>query len=179
MYLKPIQIIHNIFFCVSCWREICPAEPNNPFHLFHLFDRSERLCSAGLLPRVSSAASIDLPSDESAESVGRLQMRNIPPSDMHHQFQAQLPPPPPMLSHDQLHHPHQPQHLHQPHLHYLPQHQHQHQHQQHHHHHNNHNHSPAQHHQQSPLVQAANNSHNNSSRRLSIRHDQMSIDSMC
>lgn len=36
---------------------------------------SERLCSAGLLPRVSSAASIDPPSDESAESVGRLQMR--------------------------------------------------------------------------------------------------------
>lgn len=36
---------------------------------------AERLCSAGLLPRVSSAASIDPPSDESAESVGRLQMR--------------------------------------------------------------------------------------------------------
>lgn len=34
----------------------------------------ERLCSAGLLPRVSSAASLD-PSDESADSVGRLQIR--------------------------------------------------------------------------------------------------------
>lgn len=35
----------------------------------------ERLCSAGLLPRVSSAVSLD-PSDESVESAGRLQMRS-------------------------------------------------------------------------------------------------------
>lgn len=40
-----------------------------------MFNSIERLCSAGLLPRVSSAASLDPPSDESAESVGRLQMR--------------------------------------------------------------------------------------------------------
>lgn len=40
---------------------------------FHLI--SERLCSAGLLPRVSSAVSLD-PSDESTDSIGRLQMRS-------------------------------------------------------------------------------------------------------
>lgn len=35
----------------------------------------ERLCSAGILPRVSSAVSLD-PSEESSESTGRLQMRS-------------------------------------------------------------------------------------------------------
>lgn len=39
------------------------------------FSFIERLCSAGLLPRVSSAVSLD-PSDESVESLGRLQMRS-------------------------------------------------------------------------------------------------------
>ena len=40
-----------------------------------LFSFTERLCSAGLLPRVSSAVSL-VPSDESVESIGRLQMRS-------------------------------------------------------------------------------------------------------
>lgn len=36
---------------------------------------AERLCSAGIIPRVSSTVSLD-PSDESVESTGRLQMRS-------------------------------------------------------------------------------------------------------
>lgn len=108
-----------------------------------LSSSTERLCSAGLLPRVSSAASIDLPSDESAESIGRLQMRNIPPSDLHYQQQ-----PPPNSGHPQP-----AMLLQQP----QPMHHHMH----------NHNHNPHE-------VQK---SHSN--RRLSIRHDQLSIDSMC
>ena len=39
---------------------------------------TDRLCSAGILPRVSSAGSLDPPSDESVESLGRLQMRASP-----------------------------------------------------------------------------------------------------
>ncbi|XP_055319917.1 G protein-activated inward rectifier potassium channel 3 isoform X1 [Sitodiplosis mosellana] len=41
----------------------------------HLPNGLERLCSAGIIPRVSSAVSLD-PSDESVESTGRLQMRS-------------------------------------------------------------------------------------------------------
>lgn len=37
---------------------------------------TERLCSAGILPRVSSIASLDPPSDESVASMGGLHMRS-------------------------------------------------------------------------------------------------------
>lgn len=37
---------------------------------------TERLCSAGILPRVSSIASLDPPSDESIASLGGLHMRS-------------------------------------------------------------------------------------------------------
>lgn len=37
---------------------------------------TERLCSAGILPRVSSIASLDPPSDESLASLGGLHMRS-------------------------------------------------------------------------------------------------------
>lgn len=43
---------------------------NNPIY------NTERLCSAGILPRVSSIASLDPPSDESIASMGGLHMRS-------------------------------------------------------------------------------------------------------
>lgn len=152
----------------------------------------ERLCSAGLLPRVSSAASIDLPSDESAESIGRLQMRTIPSSDLH-------------PHHHHLAHHNYPQHHqhdgssaglpstamltpasmslleHPSHLNQSQQQHHHHHHQHHHHPHHQQQHSIYNHHQASATTPHGNDQRqkSDSSRRLSIRHDQLSIDSIC
>ncbi|XP_055377194.1 G protein-activated inward rectifier potassium channel 3-like [Condylostylus longicornis] len=56
--------------CSSKQLDEVRAEINSPNGL-------ERLCSAGLLPCVSSAASLDPASDDSIESVGRLKMHEI------------------------------------------------------------------------------------------------------